>query len=69
MEKYKIVKSESKFHIMETDNDYIIRIYDNYNNAKKIKHKLNNGSGFDGFTPLFFTENYSTTKYNKTKEE
>lgn len=71
MEKYTIAKSKNAYNIMEKDNHYIIRTYDDYEKAKKIKKKLNGGSGFDGFTPLFFTENYFKHKYKKeqSKEE
>lgn len=65
MEKYSIVKVNDKFNVMEKDNKYIIRTYSNYKKANYIKKLLNNGGGFNGFTPLFFTEDYFQHKYKK----
>lgn len=63
MQRYTIVKINNKFNIMEQENSRVINSYDSYKNAKKIKHLLNNGSGFNGFTPMFFTENHLSHKY------
>jgi hypothetical protein len=71
MERYSVVKENNTYNIMEKDNQYIIRSYNSYKKAKHIKNRLNGGGGFNGFTPLFFTENYFQHKYKKdqSKEE
>lgn len=65
MEKYKIVKNNEKYHIMEHQNEFIVKTYDDYTQAKKTKNHLNNGGGFNGFTPLFFTEPKYKTKHSE----
>ena len=67
MQRYTIQKNDNKFNIMEQNNDRVIESYEHYKDAKRIKHLLNNGSGFNGFTPTFFTENRLSHKYKAKK--
>ncbi len=56
MSKYKIAKNktEDAYEIIEIDNDFIVTVKMNYEDAKEIYELLKKGSGFDGFSPEFF---------------
>ena len=54
---YKQIKIKpNKYNIMENETGNVIVIEDNEKNIKTICRKLNLGSGFNGFTPQFFSE-------------
>jgi hypothetical protein len=58
MNKYKIEKKNDVYCVIETENDFLIKQFESYKNARNLRDHLNSGGGFDGFTPLFFTYKY-----------
>ena len=57
MTKYEVRKFGKKFAVCESAeyNDVIVQTFDKEKAAKELVNKLKNGSGFNGFTPPFFT--------------
>lgn len=56
---YKIVEMNGKFCVKEQATDYIIKTFDNREEAKKVMKFLNLGGGFSGWTPSFLLNNSS----------
>lgn len=53
MGNYFVKQDNGKFNIIERDTEQTIKILSNYCKAKKFCDWLNNGGGFDGWTPSF----------------
>lgn len=60
---YKLVAKENSFDILEKDSNLTIVLDAEEKRAKQLCRKLNLGSGFGGWTPLFFAEKFTAT-YN-----
>jgi hypothetical protein len=60
---YVLKKSDTVFNIYEKGSDVLIELSLEEKKAKDLCRKLNLGSGFNGWTPLFFA-----TKYNAKEE-
>lgn len=56
MNKYKILKEKNMYKVVEISTDETIKLCDTYNKANKMKTFLQNGGGFDGFTPNFMVK-------------
>jgi len=56
---YRVQKKNHKFHVVEKDTEQIIETYNTRDEAKDTVRSLNLGSGFNGFTPAFFTEKWN----------
>jgi hypothetical protein len=56
MTKYEVQKIGKKFAVCEFAeyNDVIVQTFDKEKPARELVSKLQNGSGFNGFTPPFF---------------
>jgi len=52
---YKTEKDKNEYTIKEMNTDLIVYKNDNTEIVRSICRKLNLGSGFNGFTPIFFT--------------
>jgi hypothetical protein len=61
--KYKIVRRNRRYCVLEVDTNQIIFCYEGQDDARKIMNHLNYGGGFDGFTPEFFTLKELKYKY------
>lgn len=60
---YKIKQiCNTKFDILEKETDTLIELKISEQKAKDLCRKMNLGSGFNGFTPLFFA-NFSGLEY------
>lgn len=53
---------DTKFDIVEKETDVLIDLKIPEQKAKELCRKMNLGSGFNGFTPLFFA-NFSGLEY------
>jgi len=54
---YSVVKSNKNFYnLLEKDTGLVIELSETEKRARDYCRKLNLGSGFNGFTPTFFTE-------------
>lgn len=56
---YKVIEKDGKFCIEERSTEYIIKSFNNKDEAKKYMKFLNLGGGFAGFTPSFILNNTS----------
>lgn len=61
---YSVKETSGQFNIYEKKADVLIELGYNESKAKDVCRKLNLGSGFNGWTPTFFT-----VKYNTKEEE
>jgi len=52
----KKTKGKPKFNIIEKDTELVVHTLNNETEARKLCRSLNLGSGFNGFTPPFFTK-------------
>jgi hypothetical protein len=52
------VQEKNKFHVVEKDTGLTIAEKNSEKGARDVCRALNLGSGFDGFTPTFFTETF-----------
>jgi hypothetical protein len=55
---YVLKKSDTVFNIYEKGSDVLIELSLEEKKAKDLCRKLNLGSGFNGWTPLFFAVKY-----------
>jgi hypothetical protein len=55
---YVLKKSDTVFNIYEKSSDVLIELSLEEKKAKDLCRKLNLGSGFNGWTPLFFAVKY-----------
>lgn len=55
---YAVKQKDYNFDIYEKDSDVVIKLSLEEKKAKDLCRKLNLGSGFNGWTPLFFAEKY-----------
>jgi hypothetical protein len=60
---YAVKETSGQFDVYEKGNDVIIELKTNEKKAYELCRKLNLGSGFNGWTPGFFTTKYETTEY------
>jgi hypothetical protein len=61
---YSVKKSENGYSILEKNTDVLIELDYTEEKARDLCRKMNLGSGFNGWTPTFFT-----TKVNAVYEE
>jgi hypothetical protein len=61
MKNYMIKKNGDFWDIVETQTNQVVKSCINPCTAQVFKTKLNRGSGFDGWTPSFFVNNFSRT--------
>lgn len=54
---YEVVRGDGGFSIIETPTKQVIKKEMKNYDAEKLKHHLNRGGGFDGYTPAFFVRN------------
>ena len=54
--KYKIVRRNRKYCILELETDQIVCCFEEQDSARKSMNHLNYGGGFDGCTPEFMRE-------------
>lgn len=55
---YKMNEKDGLFEIVEKGSELVIAVKRGKDEATKLTRSLNLGSGFDGFTPTFFTLKY-----------
>jgi uncharacterized FlaG/YvyC family protein len=55
---YKIAREGNDYKIVESETGQVVRRTPSRKDAKMMCRSLNMGSGFDGFTPDFFTQTY-----------
>jgi len=55
---YDVLKKKNGFDIVEKNTETTLQLSYNNAKAKSICESLNSGSGFDGWTPSFFSENF-----------
>jgi hypothetical protein len=55
---YVLKKSDTAYNIYEKSSDVLIELSLEEKKAKDLCRKLNLGSGFNGWTPLFFAVKY-----------
>lgn len=53
---YSVKKSNDQYDILEKDSGILIETHGDEKNARDICRKLNLGSGFEGWTPTFFSK-------------
>jgi hypothetical protein len=56
---YSVKHNEGQYDILEKDSGVLIEMYRNERHARDTCRKLNLGSGFEGWTPDFFSRKYS----------
>ena len=59
---YKVQNDKAKFEIVEKDTSLVVARPANKVEANTLCRSLNLGSGFNGFTPEFFTTIYPEVK-------
>jgi hypothetical protein len=55
---YTLKKADTAYNIYEKSSDVLIELSFEEKKAKDLCRKLNLGSGFNGWTPLFFAEKH-----------
>lgn len=55
---YAVKENNGSFDIYEKNSDVLIELKSEEKRAKDLCRKLNLGSGFNGWTPLFFAVKY-----------
>ena len=55
---YRVNENKNLFEIIEKGSELVVATRKDKNEAVKLCRSLNLGSGFDGFTPPFFTLKY-----------
>lgn len=55
---YRVLKEDQDYAIIEKDTDLIVQRLKDQNDARDLCRSLNLGSGFNGFTPAFFVEDF-----------
>lgn len=53
---YRVLKTETGYGIMEKESDTLIELKKPENEVRDLCRKLNLGTGFNGWTPIFFAE-------------
>jgi len=53
---YRVLETDRGYDIVEKETDVVIELKRDEKDAKELCRKLNLGSGFCGWTPLFFAE-------------
>lgn len=66
---YKTVEVNGEFHVTESDTDLVMMKTKVKDEARKLTRALNLGAGFNGFTPTFFTYDYSQIKKVTTENQ
>lgn len=61
---YSVKQGENGYNILEKDTDIVIELSRTEKEARDFCRKMNLGSGFNGWTPTFFTK-----KMNAVTEE
>lgn len=64
---YSVRKHNNQYHIIEKDTGYSINIFKTQDKARELCRSLNLGSGFDGYTPAFFLEDFKQKERPPTK--
>ena len=59
---YKTTFVEGEYQVTESGTDLLMFKSNNKEEARQMARSLNLGSGFNGFTPTFFTYEYGQTK-------
>ena len=59
---YRVVEDEKTNNIVEKETELVIAKIRSSREARKMCRSLNLGSGFNGYTPVFFTLEYKQTK-------
>jgi hypothetical protein len=60
---YTLKKADTAYNIYEKGGDVLIELSFEEKKAKDLCRKLNLGSGFNGWTPMFFATKYNTKEY------
>lgn len=58
---YKIKSVDGKFRVYEVQTEQFLHKFKSHSDAKKQIKKLNNGEGFEGWTPNFIASVYEKT--------
>lgn len=58
---YKVITEKNVYNILEKESDVTIDLRIDEKKARDLCRKLNLGSGFHGWTPLFFASKYPLT--------
>lgn len=53
---YIVKENDGTYDILEKNTDILIKLGYSKEDARELCRKMNLGSGFNGWTPLFFTE-------------
>lgn len=59
---YLVKKVNRKFHIIENSTGLNLFVTSNEGDAQRMLYLLNDGSGFDGYTPSFFVKEVAQKK-------
>lgn len=57
---YYVLKNKSEFQVIESETHLVIDSFDQHHEAKHFQEILNEGKGFQGFTPTFMTQKIRT---------
>lgn len=55
---YRVLKEKEEYAIVEKDTDLVVQRLKDQAEARDLCRSLNLGSGFNGFTPAFFVEDF-----------
>lgn len=64
---YRVNEKKNLFEIIEKGSELVVATRKQKDAATKLCRSLNLGSGFDGFTPTFFTLKYPDGDHTKGK--
>lgn len=64
---YRVQQNEKEYNIIEKDTNLIVYTEQKENSARELCRSLNLGSGFNGYTPLFFTQSFKQKERPSTE--
>ena len=64
---YRVNQNNNVYDIIEKDTDLVVFAHDREKNARELCRSLNLGSGFNGYTPQFFTQSFKQKERPSTE--
>lgn len=64
---YRVQQNKNQYDIIEKDTNTVVYKDCKESNARELCRSLNLGSGFNGFTPIFFTQDFKQKERPSTE--
>jgi hypothetical protein len=64
---YRVQQNKNEYDIIEKDTNTVVYTERKENSARELCRSLNLGSGFNGYTPMFFTQSFKQKERPSTE--